>query len=838
MPKFYRLFLILILVWGNLLAQTPQQLKTLDSAIVRLHEIGMFNGVVLYAENGKIKYQKALGIANHQTQEKLNLQSAFNLASVSKQFIGMMVMILQEQNKLKYDDLVQNYLPDFPYSNITIRHLLTHTSGLPEYFDLVFQNTHQLDTLTNPRLIELLKEYKPALVFQPGEKWEYCNTGYVLLASIIEKAAKKPIQDFFREKITTPLGLKNTYAFHLKMGIKPKNRVFGFQRENGKNQLNDLMRYDGVIGDGNIYSSAEDLLKWEQALYTDKLLKIKTLQEAFTPVKLNNGTTYPYGFGWGIDEAGKKYTHTGGWVGFLNIISRDVEKRQTLIILSNSSSGIALRISRDILQGKPFTLPSTHLIRNVRLIDGTGTPARPASIRLRGDKIWEVGDLQPFTNETVTDGKGMVLAPGFIDSHSHHGGDLAAQPEALAPLNQGITTIVSGQDGGSTPIDSMVAFLKRRPVAVNWATYTGHSTLRMKVMGVKSLLRTAKTEEVEQMKTILRNELSKGSLGLATGLEYESAFFSNRNEVLELAKVLADSGGRYISHIRSEDINLDEAIDEIIQIGKIAKIPVKISHFKIALREKWGTAPKILAQLQQARNEGVMITADCYPYDFWLSTLRVLFPKRDYTNLESAEFAVKQLIDPEKSILAAYDANPTYAQKSIGDIARLRQETPAKTLMALVADAEKFEAQKGNEEAWEAIMGKSMTESDVIDFLTWGHTNICSDGFAGGHPRGYGAFARVLGKYVREQKIMNLETAIYKMTGLTAEHLGIKNRGIITPNYFADLVLFNPETVKDNATIQNPTALSTGIELVWVNGEIVYQNQKATGKFSGRFLKR
>jgi N-acyl-D-amino-acid deacylase len=811
-------------------AQSPQNLKTLDSAIVRLHEIEMFNGVVLYAENGKIKYQKALGIANHQTQEKLNLQSSFNLASVSKQFIAMMVMILQEQKNLKYDDLVQKYLPDFPYSNLTIRHLLTHTSGLPEYFELVFQNTHQLDTLTNERLLELLKEYKPHLVFQPGEKWEYCNTGYVLLASIIEKAAKMPIQDFFRQKITSPLGLKNTYAFHLKMGINPKNRVFGFQRENGKNQLNDLIRLDGVIGDGNIYASAEDLWKWEQALYTEKLVKKATLQEALTPVRLNNGETYPYGFGWFIEEIGKKYAHTGSWVGFLTLIKRDIEKKQTLIILTNSSNGTIFRVSQAILQGKPFTLPKTHLIRNIRLIDGSGTPARAASVRLRGDKIWEVGDLQAFTNESITDGKGLVLAPGFIDSHSHHGGDLAENPEALAPLSQGITTIVSGQDGSSTPIDSMQAFLKRRPIALNWATYTGHSTLRAKVMGVKSLLRTAKTEEVEQM--------SKGSLGLATGLEYESAFFSNRKEVLELAKVLADSGARYISHIRSEDINLDEALDEIIQIGKTAKIPVKISHFKIALREKWGTAPKILAQLQQARNEGVMITADCYPYDFWLSTLRVLFPKRDYTNLASAEFAVSQLIDPEKSILPIYAPHPAYALKSLSEIARMRQETPAKTLMYLVAEAEKYEAQNPDNEWVEAIMGKSMTDSDLVDFLTWGQTNICSDGFAGGHPRGFGAFTRVLGKYVREQKIMTLENAIYKMTGLTAEHLGIKNRGIITPNYFADLVLFNPDTVQDKATIQNPSALSEGIEMVWVNGEMVYQNQKATGKFSGRFLKR
>jgi N-acyl-D-aspartate/D-glutamate deacylase/CubicO group peptidase (beta-lactamase class C family) len=839
-----RLFTLLWLLCTPLAqAQTNAQLHTLDSALTVLHRQGMFNGTVLIAENGKIRYKKALGINDIQTRQSLKTTSAFNLASISKQFIAMMVMQLQEKGKLTYSDPVQKHLPQFPYPNITIRHLLTHTSGMPEYFDLAQRYTHVLDTLTNDKLLQLLATYQPALQFEPGSKWEYCNTGYVVLGSVIEKAAGMSVAAFFKKKVADPLGMQDTYVYHFKMPEKiiPRNRVIGFHRENGKEVLDDLMRFDGVIGDGNVYSSVEDLLKWDQALYTEKLVRKKTLQEAFTPTKLADGKTATYGFGWAIEENGNVVSHTGSWVGFLNEIRRNVAKKQTQIILTSSGDFTARRVMNEILSGKKPKLPVTQLITNIRLIDGTGTPARNTWVRVKDDKIWEVGTLTPFAQETITDGKGYVLAPGFIDSHSHHSSGLEEQPEALAPLNQGITTIVVGQDGGGDPVDSLKALLQCRPVAVNVATYTGHSTLRIKAMGVRGLYRMSKADELEKMKKLLQSEMEKGSLGLATGLEYESAFFSNRDEVIELAKVAAASGGRYMSHIRSEDIGLEDALDEIITIGREAKIPVQISHIKIAKKDRWGYSSLLLSQLQQARLSGVDITADCYPYDFWLSTMRVLFPKKDFTNPASAEFAVNQLFDPEKSVVIAFAANAQYAGKTVSDIARLRNEKPSVTLMQLITQAADYEQKHPEaEDRIEGIMGKSMSDEDVVNLLSWAHTNICSDGFgsASGHPRGYGAFTRVLGKYVREMKIMSLETAIHKMTGLTAEHLGIKNRGIVAPGYYADLVLFNPETVKDNATIQQSDALSSGIEKVWVNGQSVYENQKATGRYPGMFVKK
>lgn len=834
------LFLIAFVGVITVCAQpTRKQITAIDSALTKLHDRGMLNGVVLLAQEGKVMYKKAFGIADLTTREPLKTTSAFNLASISKQFTGMMIMMLKEKGKLTYDDKLQKYLADFPYPTITIRQLLNHTSGLPEYFDLATQYSNTLDTLTNEKVLQLLKNHRPKLTFEPNEKFTYCNTGYVLLAMVIEKASGMLIQDYFNQQIVKPLGLKDTYIYNFTMKQYPVNRVFGIKRENGQMLPNDLVRLDGVSGDGNVYSSAEDLLTWEQALYTEKLVRATTLKEAFTPVKLNDGTVSQYGFGWFLDKSGKKMSHTGSWVGFLNNLERDIDKKTICIVLTSSTDPTARLIIKDILEGKSPKLPNTHLIANANLMDGTGTAARRASVRIKDNKIWEIGDLQPFSNENVVDANGLTLAPGFIDAHSHHFGGLETRPGADALVSQGITTIVIGQDGSSYPIDTIQNRMSQRPVAVNVATYTGHSTLRTKAMGAKSLFRTAKPEEIEKMKVELKTEMNKGSLGLATGLEYESAFFSNRDEVLQLAKVAAEANGRYISHIRSEDIGLEEALDEIIDIGKQSKMPVQVSHIKIAKRDQWGRSPEVLTKLLKARSEGVNITADCYPYDFWNSTLRVLFPKRDYTNLESAEFAVTQLFDPAGSVLVRFAPNAAYAGKTIAEISKMRNEKPAQTLMALIAQAADFENKNPDYKgSIETIMGKSMSETDVANFLAWPYTGICSDGGWGGHPRGYGAFTRILGNYVRNTKTLPLETAVYKMTALTAESLGLPNRGLIKTGYFADLVLFDPAIVKDNANIQNSTALSSGIEKVWVNGQPVYLNQQPTGQFSGVFIRK
>jgi len=491
-------------------------------------------------------------------------------------------------------------------------------------------------------------------------------------------------------------------------------------------------------------------------------------------------------------------------------------------------------------QNNKLVKEKTQLITHVQLIDGTGKPAKDAAVRIQGNKIIQIGSLVPQKEEMVIDGQGWVLAPGFIDSHSHHFDNLDIHPEALPTNNQGITTIIIGQDGESYSMDTLAQIMKAQPMAINIGTYTGQSTLREEVMGDKDVYRQASQLEIDKMKIILKNELKKGSFGLSTGLEYEQAFFSSKDEVIQLAKVAAAEKTSYMSHIRSEDIRMPDAIDEIIEIGRVTKMPVQISHVKLGKKDDWGTAKILINKLEKARAAGINITADVYPYTYWNSTLRVLFPTRDYTNPVSAEFAVNQIIDVNESYLVKYAPVEAYRGKTIAAIAAMRNEKPSTTLMALIAIASAFKEKNPEFKGTiDAIAGKSMIESDVAAFIAWPNANICSDGNnTGGHPRGQGAFARVLGKYVREDKVIPLETAIYKMTGLTAKHVGIKNRGVIAVGNYADLVLLNPATVKDNATIQNSRALSTGIEMVWINGQVTYKNQKTTGAYPGVFIKK
>ncbi|MBC7722948.1 MAG: serine hydrolase [Pedobacter sp.] len=828
---------LLLFISSVLFAQNNTTTNQIDSVLSVLHAQHQYNGTVLYAEKGKVLYKKAFGIADFRTSAALQTSSAFNLASVSKQFISMCIMILKEKGALSYDDDIQKFIPEFPYQNITIRNLMTHTSGLPDYQDLFVKTREPLETLTNEGMIKIYETLKPPLNFATGTKWEYCNTGYVLLASVIERVSKISIEKFINKYIVLPLGLSETYMYNINL-TAPKNHVYGFEEINGKQKLNDLFFLDGVMGDGNMYASVEDLYKWEQSLYSEKLVKKATFADALKPVFLKDGSIYPYGFGWFIGKENEYYFHSGSWAGFYNIICRDTKNNRTLVILSNGSNSTALKIARNIFEEKPFTLPAFQLITNVRVIDGTNTPERKASVRIKDNIILAVGDLKPYRGETIIDGGGKILTPGFIDTHSHLDEFLKNKPDALPALSQGITTVVGGQDGYSNTIDSTLSDIKAKPIAINMATYTGHATLRKTVMGDSNLHRTATNAELDLMKKNLVIEMEKGSLGLSTGLEYEDMHFSSRNEVIELAKIASLHHGRYISHMRSEDIGLTDAIDEIINVGREAKLPVQISHFKIALKSYWGTAANIIAQLESARQEGINITADCYPYEHWASTLRVLFPKTDYSNLQSAQFAIDETIDPTGSILPVFAPNKTYEGKTISEIAAMRNETEAKTLISLIAMVDDYEKKNPLAKNVEVIIGKSMNDADVQQLLSWSNTNLCSDGSDGGHPRSFGAFTRFLGKYVRDKKIVSLENAIQKMTSLAAEHTGIVNRGVIAPGFYADLVLLDPATVQDMATFQNPTALSEGIIKVWVNGKISYENKQSTHQYSGMFLKR
>jgi N-acyl-D-amino-acid deacylase len=470
------------------------------------------------------------------------------------------------------------------------------------------------------------------------------------------------------------------------------------------------------------------------------------------------------------------------------------------------------------------------LITNAEVIDGSGTPPRRVSVRITGDRIAAVGPLTAEPGERVVKADGLTLSPGFIDTHSHHDRGLTEQRDALGAVSQGITTIVVGQDGGSAfPLTDLFARLESGAPAVNVASYVGHGTLRRRVLG-SDFKRAATAEEIARMSDLLRTEMQAGALGLSTGLEYDPGIYSDPSEIIALAKVVAPAGGRYISHIRSEDRDFWKAVNEAITVGREARIPVQISHIKLAMRSLWGQHAKLLAVLNAARNEGIQLTADIYPYTYWQSGMTVLFPNRDFDNRASAEFALREVTSPDSLLVVRYAKDRDYEGKTLAEIAVLRKTDPPQTMMDLLKEA-------GDDDI--GIVATSMDEKDVAEIMKWPFANICSDGTSsGGHPRGFGAFTRVLGRYVRENKVLTLPDAIRRMTTLSAANVGLKNRGSIAPGYFADLVLFNPTTVLDRATTKDPRALSDGIDTVWVNGEVVFHKGRPSGITPGRVIRR
>ncbi len=497
-------------------------------------------------------------------------------------------------------------------------------------------------------------------------------------------------------------------------------------------------------------------------------------------------------------------------------------------------SSLALLIAGLLLaSAAPPSAPAASiLIINAQIVDGTGSVSRSGAVRIERDTIIAIGDLKVRTGEKVIDAKGQTLSPGFIDTHSHHDIGLDKHRDARAAVSQGITTIIVGQDGEeSYPLAKAFAGFRAKPAAVNMASYAGHNSIRARVMG-QDFKREASPEEVSKMADMLRGEMRDGALGISTGLEYDPGIYSSKAEVMTLAKVLPEFGGRYISHMRSEDVAIDDALEEIIAIGREAKVPVQVSHIKLAIVSKWGTTDAFIARMEKARSEGVDITADVYPYEYWQSTLSVLFPKRDFTDLTAAEFALTQLSTPEGMLISRYDADKSLVGKTIAQIAKERGKSPAETYLELINTSI---AKKSGER----VIGTSMDSKDIAKFIAWPNSNICSDGgLVDGHPRGAGSFTRVLRVQVRETKALSLEQAIFRMTKNAADHVGIKGRGVIALGNKADLVLFDPATVSDHATIKNPAALSTGIAAVWVNGRIVFANGKSTGTYPGVVIKR
>jgi N-acyl-D-amino-acid deacylase len=477
------------------------------------------------------------------------------------------------------------------------------------------------------------------------------------------------------------------------------------------------------------------------------------------------------------------------------------------------------------------------LIANVSILDGTGAPPVAGAVRVRGSRIAAVGDLAACAGETVVEGGGQVLAPGFIDTHSHADEDILDRLDALPDVSQGITTVVVGQDGESKfPLADFFDRLEAAPATINVASYVGHGTLRSKVLG-DDFKRAATDDEIARMKDMLADELGSGALGLSTGLEYEPGIYSTTEEVIALAQVAANVGGRYISHVRSEDRWFEAAIDEIIRIGRETHMPVQVSHIKLAMKRLWGTAPQLIAKLEAARAEGIDITADIYPYTYWQSTIMVLLPNRDPTDREAIAEVLDQIAPPDGIWFTQFDPNPDYVGKTLTEIAALRDEDAVTAFSEVAQEALAWE--KAHGEGAEQIIGTSMVDSDVEALFAWPWADVCTDGaIVDLHPRHIGSFPRVLGRFVREDHVVPLTEAVRKMTGLAAHNMDFTDRGLIREGMAADLVLFDPDTIIDRATPQQPDLTSAGITTVWVGGEVVYRDGAVTDARPGKVIRR
>lgn len=468
------------------------------------------------------------------------------------------------------------------------------------------------------------------------------------------------------------------------------------------------------------------------------------------------------------------------------------------------------------------------------VVDGTGAPRRKADVRVTGDRIAAVGTLTALPGEKVIEAGGLVVAPGFIDTHSHADGGLLESPDAETQIRQGITTAVVGQDGGSAlPLSAYFDALSKKKAALNIASFVGHGAVRRQVLGA-DFKRPATPAEMAKMQTVIEQEMRSGALGLSSGLEYDPGFYATTEELIACAKAAAKHGGLYISHIRNEDNKAFESFAELIRIAEAARLPAQISHIKLGAASVWGKAGDVATLLSDARKRGLDITADVYPYLYWQSGITVLIPTRDWSDRAAWEKGLKDIGGAGNVRLTTYTPDPAWQGKTLAEIAAMTKRDPVTVIQEIVA-----KTRGAGATGRESVVVTAMTEADLKQFLAAPHIMFCSDGaLRGSHPRGAGSFPRILGRYVRDEKTLTLEAAIRKATALPAARLGFRDRGVIAPGRKADLVLFDPATVADKATIDQPTAPPVGIPYVIVNGVVVLENGKITGAHPGQALRR
>ena len=495
------------------------------------------------------------------------------------------------------------------------------------------------------------------------------------------------------------------------------------------------------------------------------------------------------------------------------------------------------------------------IIRGGRLIDGTGNPWVGVDVGVRGDRIARIGDLSDAVARRVIDAAGLVVSPGFIDPHTHAVRGIFEVPTADNYLLQGVTTLTEGNDGGSPfPIGAHLVEIAEAAISPNWAVYVGQGTIRSEVIGVAD--REPTPDELDRMRTLVAEAMADGALGLSTGLFYVPGSFTSTEEVIELSKIAAAHGGIYISHMRDEAQLLLDSVRETIRIGEEAGLPVQMTHHKAISRDMWGRSADSLALVDAARARGVDITMDQYPYTASQTTIAALVPQ--WAQAGGIDEMVARFADPEtrrrirEEIVyrIEHDRGGGDPKNVVIGLCAWDRSLEGKSLADILADrADEVTFSNAAELVMELLerggaraIYHAMDEADVERIMRHPATAIGSDGgvsvFGAGvpHPREYGTFPRVLGHYVRERGILSLEEAVRKMSGATAQRLGLQDRGLLREGLFADIAVFDPNEISDRATFSEPHQYAVGIEYVLVNGVLVVDGGAHTGARPGRVL--
>jgi N-acyl-D-amino-acid deacylase len=503
-----------------------------------------------------------------------------------------------------------------------------------------------------------------------------------------------------------------------------------------------------------------------------------------------------------------------------------------------------------------FSQPYDVLITNGKIIDGTGNPWFYGDIGIRNGKIEAIGKLAQKDARRVIDATGLIVSPGFVDVHTHIEGSVLDVPTAGNFILDGVTSVVTGNCGGSAvDVKHFVHELDSVKTSVNVAMLIGHNSVRRAVMGEEQ--RDPTPAEQAQMESLVEQGMRDGAVGLSTGLIYVPGTYSKTEEVVGLAKVAARYNGVYASHIRDEGDRVTEAVEEAINIGRQANIPVQISHFKVTYKPNWGKSVSTLAQVDKARKEGIEVTVDQYPYVASSTTLSTTLPSwvfgggRDSVMIRLADPNTRQKIKQEMAdmlkkkqlknysyaVVARYAPDSTYNGKNLSEINKLRGRKAkpleeAETILELIASTERVQ-----------MVYFSMHEGDLRRILQYPNNMFASDaginkyGAGMPHPRAYGTNARVLGSYVRDLKLIRLEEAIRRMTSLPAAKFNLRDRGLLREGMAADVVVFDEKTVGDRATFDRPHAYASGFAYVIVNGKVTAEGGRHTGVRNGRNLK-